>query len=30
MNENKTVRPDDIPALIHEASVRIDRALGEY
>ena len=30
MNENKTVRPDDIPALIHEASERIDRALGEY
>ena len=30
MNENKTVRPDDIPALIHEASARIDRALGEY
>ena len=30
MDENRTVRAEEIPTLIHEASERVDRALGEY
>lgn len=30
MDENRAVRAEEIPTLIHEASERIDRALGEY